>query len=179
MFHGRLRPLILLIVLTISIADGDVSTAERQNSPNGHAVIRGPAGGSEIVITTTPRVSGAIHSLTWNGKEFIDSIDHGRQLQSAANFDLGTRFTGETFNPTEAGSRRNGAGESSSSRLLHLVTTQNSLQTTSRMAFWLAPGETSAGNSAKNKQILSNTTVRLRILKKDSSDFEVRTCNTK
>lgn len=27
--------------------------------------------GSEIVITTTSRLAGAIHSLTWNGKEFI------------------------------------------------------------------------------------------------------------
>jgi hypothetical protein len=163
--HRRSRSVIILTVLTISIADGDVCVAENQTSPIGHAVIRGPAGGSEIVITTTFRTAGAIHSLTWNGKEFIDSVDHGRQLQSAANFDHGTRFTSETFNPTEAGSRRDGAGASSSSRLLHLVATQNSLQTTSKMAFWLAPGETSAGHPAKNKQILSNhlLTKRVRI----------------
>jgi hypothetical protein len=57
--------------------------------PTGDSVIRGKAGSSEIVITTTARVSGAIHSLTWGGKEFIDSYDHGRQMQSAANFDSG------------------------------------------------------------------------------------------
>ncbi len=34
---------------------------------DGNAVIRGKAGSSEIVITTTDRLAGAIHSLTWNG----------------------------------------------------------------------------------------------------------------
>jgi len=144
---------------------GGVSAVVGEDHPTGHAVIRGPAGESEIVITTTARVAGAIHSLTWNGKEFIDSFDHGRQLQSAANFDLGTRFTSETFNPTEAGSRSDGAGESSSSRLLHMIATENSLQTTNQMAFWLTPGQTSSDNPAKNKQILSNhlLTKRVRI----------------
>ena len=80
--------------------------------PDGDAEIRAPVGESEIVITTTSRLAGAIHSLTWNGKEFIDSFDHGRQLQSASNFDAGTPITGETFNPTEAGSRDDGAGPS-------------------------------------------------------------------
>src|SRR5438128_869037 len=49
--------------------------------------IRASAGRSEIVITTTKRLAGAIHSLTWDGKEFINSTDHGRQLQSACSFD--------------------------------------------------------------------------------------------
>lgn len=132
---------------------------------NAHVVIHSPALGSEIVITTTRRLAGAIHSLTWNGEEFINSVDHGRQLQSAANFDVGTRMTGETFNPTEAGSRNDGAGSTSTSRLLHLVATENSLQTTTQMAFWLAPGQTSGGHLAKNKVLLSNhlLTKRVRI----------------
>src|SRR5205823_5835380 len=71
----------------------------------GNGSIRGRAGASEIVLTTTARVAGAVHSLTWNGKEFLDSFDHGRQMQSAASFDGGGRFVPETFNPTEAGSR--------------------------------------------------------------------------
>ena len=59
-------------------------------SGSGDAVIRAPAGNSEIVITTTSRLAGAIHSLRWNGKEFIDSFDHGRQLQSAAKRSRGS-----------------------------------------------------------------------------------------
>lgn len=133
--------------------------------PRGDAVIRAPLGESEIVITTTARLAGAIHSLTWRGRELIDSADHGRQLQSAANFDAGSPITNETFNPTEAGSRRDGAGDRSSSRLLHLVARDDRLQTTTQMAFWLAPGEKSGPNLAKNRSVLSDhlLTKRLRI----------------
>lgn len=125
-------------------------------NPSGHAVIRGPAGCSEIVISTTERVAGAIDSLTWNGKEFIDSADHGRQLQSASNLDCGTPIQCETYNPTEAGSSRDGAGGLSSSRLLFFAAGNNALQSVTQMAFWLAPGETSAGHPAKNSTLLSN-----------------------
>jgi hypothetical protein len=133
--------------------------------PDGNATIRAAAGASEIVITTTARVAGAIHSLTWNGREFINSTDHGRQLQSASNLDCGTPITGETFNPTEAGSRRDGAGDKSSGRLLHWRIGPNSLQTTAQMAFWLAPGEKSGPNLAKNTAVLSDhlLTKRVRI----------------
>jgi hypothetical protein len=123
--------------------------------PSGDATIRGPALGSEIVVTTTSRLAGAIHSIKWKDKEFIDSHDHGRQLQSASNFDAGASFHPETFNPTEAGSRNDGAGSISTSRLLRLASSQNSLSTTNRMAFWIAPGQFSGENLAKNKTLLS------------------------
>lgn len=129
----------------------------------GDSVIRAPALGSEIVITTTSRLAGAIHSLTWNGKEFIDSADHGRQLQSASNLDGATPIADETYNPTEAGSRRDGAGPTSSSELLELSARGNTLETTSRMAFWLAPGEDSGGHLAKNTSVLSNHVLRKRV----------------
>ncbi|MGL6096949.1 MAG: hypothetical protein ACRC7O_14280, partial [Fimbriiglobus sp.] len=114
-------------------------------APTGDAVIRGKAGRSDIVITTTARLAGAIHSLKWNGKEFIDSADHGRQLQSACSFDCGGpgRFWAEAYNPTEAGARRDGAGKKSSSVPLAVQAGKNRLDTTVKMAFWLAPGETS------------------------------------
>ncbi|HIK94003.1 MAG TPA: hypothetical protein EYG03_18815 [Planctomycetes bacterium] len=131
--------------------------------PTGDAVIHAPYADSEIVITTTSRLAGAIHSLTWAGQEFIDSHDHGRQLQSASNFDAGSKMISETFNPTEAGSRFDGAGPTSSSRLLRLIAAGNTLQTTSQMAFWLRPGEKSAGNPAKNKTELSNHLLTKRV----------------
>ena len=118
--------------------------------------IRAPAGGSEIVITTTSRLAGAIHSLTWNGREFIDSQDHGRQLQSASNLDLCGGFFNETFNPTEAGSRHDGAGSTSTSRLLWISAAGRDLATVTQMAFWLRPGETSDGHPAVNTTELSN-----------------------
>lgn len=155
-------PLVIGLSLLSTLLSVPKSSADEVS---GHAVIRAPALGSEIVITTTPRLAGAIDSLTWKGKEFINSHDHGRQLQSAANFDLGSPFTSETFNPTEAGSRDDGAGANSSSRLLHLVADNHELQTTTRMAFWLAPGQRSSGHLAKNPAVLSNhlLTKRVRI----------------
>lgn len=136
-------------------------------SPSGNATIRGKAGSSEIVITTTDRLAGAIHSLRWGGKEFIDSHDHGRQLQSACSFDVAatTPFWAERFNPTEAGSRADGTGQRSSSKLLAFRAKGNELQSTTQMAFWLAPGEKSFGRPALNNQVLSDhlLTKRVRI----------------
>ena len=60
-----------------------VSLSAQKLSPSGDAVIRSPEGGGGITIRTTSRLAGAIDSLVWNKKEFIDSHDHGRQLQSA------------------------------------------------------------------------------------------------
>lgn len=124
--------------------------------PSGDGMIRAPFGSSEIVITTTARLAGAIHSVTWAGREFIDSADHGRQLQSASAFDMNADGNGETFNPTEAGSRDDGAGPRSASRLLRMEAAGTKLRTLSQMAFWLAPGERSGGKLARNTAPLSN-----------------------
>lgn len=140
-----------------------IALSAKAEQPDGNAVIRAPAGDSEIVIKTTSRLAGAIDSLQWKGKEFIDSTDHGRQLQSASNFDAGSAVTDETFNPTEAGSRSDGAGPTSTSRLLHLVAKENRLESVSQMAFWLAPGERSGKNLAKNVAPLSNHLLTKRV----------------
>ena len=108
-----------------------------------------------VVITTTSRLAGAIHSITWRGREFIDSTDHGRQMQSAASFDNTPEAGPETFNPTEAGSRLDGAGPRSTSQLLAISKSGSSLETRTRMAFWLAPGERSDGQLARNREPLS------------------------
>jgi hypothetical protein len=139
------------------------TTPQGEKGPAGDAVIRGKAGPDEIVITTTSRVAGAIHSLTWNGKEFINSTDHGRQLQSAAGFDVDKDHGPETFNPTEAGSRDDGAGDKSSSKLLRLRADGPLLETTTQMAFWLAPGEKSEGQPARNDKILSDCILTKRV----------------
>lgn len=143
---------------------GQCALSAEGQVPWGKAIIRAPLGDSEIVITTTPRLAGAIHSVTWQGTEFIDSWDHGRQLQSAANFDALTPFTPETFNPTEAGSADDDVGDTSTSRLLHLLAQGNSLQTTTQMAFWLKPGQKSAGNLAKNRTSLSDHLLTKRVV---------------
>jgi hypothetical protein len=139
------------------------SLLSAQTPVSGDSVIRAPYAGSEIVITTTERLAGAIHSLTWKGREFINSVDHGRQLQSASNLDAGQPIAAEAFNPTEAGSRLDGAGPKSSSRLLHLLAAGAALETTTQMAFWLAPGEKSGPNPARNTTVLSNHLLTKRV----------------
>lgn len=134
-----MSPLLLALLLQVS----------------GDGVIRAQAGKSELVIKTTTRLAGAIDSLTWEGKEFINSADHGRQLQSASNLDAGSPITDETFNPTEAGSRADHVGPRSSSVLLWLRAGGNHLESQSKMAFWLRPGEKSGPNLAKNTTIVS------------------------
>ena len=133
-----------------------VGLSAQKASPSGDAVIRSPEGGGDITIRTTSRLAGAIHSLNWNEKEFIDSHDHGRQLQSAINLDVGERMRPETFNPTEAGSMNDGTGPNSTSRLIELSNSQVSLKTRTQMAFWLAPGQQTGGHPARNKTLLSN-----------------------
>jgi hypothetical protein len=145
-------------IVAVSLWAASAAAAETPAAPGvaGDAVIRGAAGGSEIVITTTSRLAGAIHSLTWGGREFIDSLDHGRQLQSASNLDVDGKLLNECFNPTEAGSERDMAGPTSSSRLLYLSARDRELVTVTQMAFWLRPGQASGGNLALNTTVLSN-----------------------
>jgi hypothetical protein len=99
---------------------------------SGDAVIHG----NGIVIRTTSRLAGAIDSLQWNGQEFVDSLDHGRQIQTA----WFVNNCGGIYNPTEAGSASDGRGPATTSILLFLSAKGNVLHTRSRPAFWLDPG---------------------------------------
>ncbi len=150
------RRLLGVALLWSMVATASSGLSAQKPPLSGDAVIRSLKGEGGITIRTTSRLAGAIHSLTWNEKEFIDSHDHGRQLQSAINLDGGERMRPETFNPTEAGSRNDGAGPTSTSRLLHISTTPNSLKTRAQMAFWLVPGQESSGHPARNKTLLSD-----------------------
>ena len=146
-----------LVVLPVMAAGAPVVS--------GDAVIRAPAGNSEIVIKTTSRMAGAIESLQWDGKEFINDSDHGRELQTCWNGNAGREpIADETFNPTEAGSLDDGGGVTSSSRLLEFQARGNRLETFSQPAFWLNPTETSGGKPARNKTVLSHDHLRKRLV---------------
>lgn len=150
-------------VLPTATAAGKQKPPDDKKPPDGNAVIRGRAGPSDIVLTTKNRLAGAFHSLKWNGKEFLDSLDHGRQLQSAAHFDTGLEFLAEAFSPTEAGARLDGAGDKSSSKLLSLKAEGNELVAKTRMAFWLAPWEKTEGRFARNDTVLSQHILSKRV----------------
>jgi hypothetical protein len=123
-------------------------------------------------------MSGAIDSITWRGKEFINAHDHGRELQSASSFD----GYGECVNPTEAGSAKDGAGATSSSRLVAGKAHGRTLETTIEMAYWLAPGTaypTACGShtdfrKARNDTVRSNDTLIKRVtIGTDAISYEV------
>lgn len=127
---------------------------------SGDSVIRANVFGSPLKIRTTSRLAGAIGSLTWKGKEFVNQDDHGRELQSASSFD----GLGECFNPTEAGSDADGEGPTSSSKLLSINADRNRLNTTVQMAFWWKPnasypdgcGDSTTLKKSQNTTVLSN-----------------------
>jgi hypothetical protein len=123
---------------------------------SGDAELAGTIGGKPLVIRTTSRLAGAIDSMKWDGVEFIDSHDHGRQLQSALNADVDGVFHVECYNPTEAGSVVDALGPKSTSRLEAISVRDGSLWTRTRMAFWLAPGMKSGGHLAQNTTLLSD-----------------------
>ena len=120
---------------------------------SGDAEISGLVGGQPLVIRTTSRLAGAIDSVKWAGVEFIDSHDHGRQLQSAINADVDGVFHVECYNPTEAGSVVDALGPKSTSRLEFLSAKDGVLTTRTRMAYWLAPGMKSHGQLAQNQEL--------------------------
>ena len=133
-----------------------VVTFAQTPAVSGDAEITGTIGGKPLVIRTTSRLAGAIDSIKWDGVEFIDSHDHGRQLQSAINADVDGVYHVECYNPTEAGSVVDALGPKTTSRLEFLSTQNGVLSTRTRMAFWLAPGMKSGGHLAQNTTLLSN-----------------------
>ena len=159
--RSRARMAVLFTAVLWSVA----VVADESPFVEGQLSIRGGPAASPIAISVTERLAGAIDSLRWNGKEFIDSYDHGRQLQSACSFDAGASgpFWAERFNPTEAGSRRDGTGATSSSKLLKIRASSTELTTETQPAFWLAPGEESSGRPALNTRVLSEHRIAKRV----------------
>lgn len=153
------------IFLPALILSACASAPEHSAVASGDTIIRAQAGSSEIVIKTTARTAGAIESLQWGGKEFLNNADHGRELQTCWNGNAGMEpIADETFNPTEAGSLDDNTGATSSSRLLEIRAHGNQLETFSQPAFWLSPTETSGGKPARNTTILTNDRLRKRVM---------------
>ncbi len=108
--------------------------------------ISNTAGGYPITIKASSQWAGAIYSLNWKGKEFINSEDHGRLLQSASSFyDAIGSWSAECYNPTEAGSDNNGNSTCTDSRLLEFNNINGQLYSKTQMAYYGQPGSSSPG----------------------------------
>ena len=99
-------------------------------------VVNASAANAIIDIRSSSRMAGGIDHLGWNGVEFINRWDHGRELQVAWSAD----GYGECYNPTECGSAQDATGPASSSDLRLFWTAGDQLASESHPAFWNAPG---------------------------------------
>jgi hypothetical protein len=90
-----------------------------------------------LTVTTSSQFAGAVDGVYFNGCNFVNNYDHGRQIQTAS-WDQGM---GEANNPNEAGWHKD--RESTSSRLLSLDADSSSIATVVHPAYYLRNGETS------------------------------------
>lgn len=88
--------------------------------------------GKPVMVSANMRFGAAIYSLRHDGFEYLDSTDHGRELQTAWQLD----GMGEAQNPTEAGSAADGAGPISSTRVLLAKVEGLTLTTRCNPAYW-------------------------------------------
>jgi alpha-tubulin suppressor-like RCC1 family protein len=106
-----------------------VSTSRAQ--VNGNATINGTAFGKTLSVGTSSQFAGAVSSLKFDGVEYINNWDHGRQLQ--VNSQFFNRYC--CYNPYEAGSFEDAKGSTSTSKLLSLSFSGNRLESTAQMAW--------------------------------------------
>lgn len=99
---------------------------------NGNATISAPAFGQTLSVGTSSQFAGAVSSVKWGGKEFINNWDHGRQLQLNSQFF--NRYI--CYNPYEAGSLDDGNKPTSTSKLLSLSAAGNRLDSETQMAWY-------------------------------------------
>ncbi|MEY2564170.1 MAG: hypothetical protein QOH88_2363 [Verrucomicrobiota bacterium] len=102
---------------------------------SGDSIIGATVLGQPLTIRTSSQYAGAIASLKWGNKEFVNDWDHGRQFQTALS--AFNRY--ECYNVYEAGSKPDGQGPTSSSRLLSLSNNGTRLDTQTQMC-WYQPG---------------------------------------
>jgi len=93
-----------------------------------------------IYLSCSERTAGAIDSLVWKNKEFINNWDHGRQLQMA----ITVQNYGECWNPTEAGGRSDYIGTETKSMLTEISVSENILQTSVLPAYWVRGDDTTS-----------------------------------
>jgi hypothetical protein len=131
---------------------------------SGNLAMTVPAKDSEITVKTCARFAGAVCSVSYRGKEHIDTRDHGRLLQSASSFD---RY-GECFNPTEGGGERD---RFLSTSVLKAASVEgNRIRTRTDMAHWLRPGQDypkGCGLRKEVKQAVNDGAVSGHLLEKE------------
>jgi alpha-tubulin suppressor-like RCC1 family protein len=133
-----MRPRTLSLTALIVFFAG---TAISRAQVSGNGAITGTIFGSPVTLKTSSQYGGAINSMVWNGKEFVNNFDHGRQFSVNASFF--NRY--ECYNPYETGTRADGDGPTSSSKVLSLNASGNTLESGTQMSFYLNTREPREG----------------------------------
>ena len=118
-----------LLLLGLALA-----APSRASEPTPIAAAVWRIGREPLRIEAAQGLAGAVSSIRFRGREYIDAADHGRELQGAVQFGLG-----ECLNPTLAGASRDRPGRSSSV-LLSVSAGPSRYRVSTRMAYWLRPG---------------------------------------
>jgi len=137
-----LRRLKLLSALPFMMASSIASQADAQSAPAGDVTISATVNGSTLQIGANPNTyAGTIDSVIFRGVQYVYSNYHGTQFSADALFNN----EGQCYNPTEPGSF-NDLNKSTSSSILESISNANNvLNTSTNMAFWLAPGQSNGG----------------------------------
>lgn len=96
-----------------------------------------PQNSELLTVSGSVRTAGAIDSVFWKGQEYINSWDHGRQLQPA----VFVNGDGICNNPTMAGGDYDGVGPTTHS--VRTETSSSGVTVVSKVlaAYWNAPGQ--------------------------------------
>ncbi|NRD53138.1 hypothetical protein D7Y15_10725 [Corallococcus sp. AB030] len=112
-------------------------------------------GNATVQMGTSASHGGAVTSLVYDGKEYINNKDHGRQMQVAFSLD----GYNEALMPTEAGSHRNGTEPISTTQVVGYGAQLGHMTSTVHPAYWLEPGEEAGPyngvSHAKNTTLVS------------------------
>jgi alpha-tubulin suppressor-like RCC1 family protein len=109
---------------------------------SGDSTITATVFGDTLTIRTSNAFAGAISSLRWRNKEFVNIWDHGREFTTA--FSAFNRF--ECYNAYETGSLADGQGPTSSAKLLSLSASGNTLDTNCQMCWYTHSHDATPGD---------------------------------
>ncbi len=124
-----------------------------------------------LQIGISNRMAGAVCTMIFDGEEFVNDRDHGRQMQVAWIYnDLD-----EAYNPTEAGSSHDGTGRSTTSELLSVDVAGNKIITSNNPAYWLSQ----APASFVNTSVVTNDLLTKEITLGYNGDLNVLVYDTK
>ena len=116
----------------IGVFSGGAPAAQAQVNGNKTISAPGPVFGLPLTVSTSSQFGGAVSSIKWGSKEYINNWDHGRQL--SLNSQFFNRYI--CYNPYESGSFDDAKGPTSTSKLLSISASGNRLEATTQMCWY-------------------------------------------